>query len=352
MSEKKEQYSVWREDSSPGEVTKSPVPGVKIIQLTTKLKSFIQQNSPINNALVRNHVMNELYGTEVDGQLKFLTTEVTVRQRQGEQSAVYSLCSFSYDDSADLTILNKNGRYKITAYDRRIYNAISTLYLEGRKTVTLTEIFGVMTGYARTNPSSGQIQAVERSLNKLRSIRVFIDLTAEVNAHLIKDKQPLIDAGVLKDKTDRIQSAVIEDSMLSFRLGTITSEKGKVTKSIQVTSEPSLLTYNRAKKTLISIPMEYIGLVNSNATEKVIAFQDYLLMRIMGYKNGSMKQRRVLYETIYRDSGMEKPALSKDFIRDREVIKKLLDEWQQKGLVSSYCEVKEGRSFVGIEFAI
>ncbi|MCM1579561.1 MAG: hypothetical protein NC078_12265 [Ruminococcus sp.] len=343
-----EQYSIWQEDGQ-GEAVKSPG-GVKIIQVSSRLKNFFQQNSPVNNAMVRSQVMNELYGTDVDGQLKFLTTEVTVRSGRGEQSAVYSLCSFSYDDSADLTILNRNGRYKITAYDRRIYNAISTLYLEGRKTVTLTEIFGVMTGYSRTNPSSGQIQAVEKSLNKLRSIRVFIDLTAEVNAHLIKDKQPLIDAGVLKDKTDRIQSAVIEDNMLTFRMGTITSEKGKVTKSIQVTAEPSLLTYNRAKKTLISIPMEYIGLVSSNATEKVIAFQDYLLMRIMSYKNGSMKQNRILYETIYRDSGMEKPTLSKDFIRDREVIKKLLEEWQEKGLITSFKEIKEGRSFVGIEF--
>ena len=140
--------------------------------------------------------------------------------------------------------------------------------------------------------------------------------------------------------------------MLNCRMGTITSEKGKVTKSIQMISEPALLTYNRAKKTLITIPMEYIGLMNANATEKVIAFQDYLLMRIMSYKSGKLKRNKILYETMYRDSGMEKPPLSKDFIRDREVIKKLLDEWVEKGLVTSYKEVKEGRSFVGVEFEV
>lgn len=349
-----EGYSIWREESEPGDIRDTlGSERTKLVRISTgKLGSFVQQNSPINNELIRNEVMNELYGTDVDGQLKFLTTEVTVRERRGEISPVYSLCSFSYDDSADLTILNKNGRYKITAYDRRIYNAISTLYLEGRHIVTLTEIFGVMTGYARTNPSSGQIEAVEKSLNKLRSIKVFIDFTAEMNAHLIEDKQPLIDAGILKDHSDRIQSAVIEDNMLNCRMGTITSEKGKVTKSIHIVSEPSLLTYNRAKKTLITIPMEYIGLLNANATEKVIAFQDYLLMRIIGYKNGSFKRNKVLYETMYRDSGMEKPALSKDFIRDREVVRKLLDEWKTKGLLASYTEVKEGRSYVGIEFEV
>lgn len=349
-----EGYSIWREESEPGSITQQLTgERTQLIRINTgRLERFVQQNSPVNNELIRNEVMNELYGTEVDGQLKFLTTEVTVREQHGDNTPVYSLCSFSYDDSVDLTILNKNGRYKITAYDRRIYNALSTLYLEGRRIVTLTEIFGVMTGYARTNPSSGQIEAVERSLNKLRSIKVFIDLTAEVNAHMIEDKQPLIDAGILKDHTDRIQSAVIEDNMLNCRMGTITSEKGKVTKSIQIISEPALLTYNRAKKTLITIPMEYIGLINANATEKVIAFQDYLLMRIMGYKGGKLKRNRILYETMYRDSGMEKPPLSKDFIRDREVIKKLLEEWVEKGLVTSYKEIKEGRSFVGVEFEV
>ena len=162
-----EGYSIWREESEPGSITQ-PLTGerTELIRINTgRLERFVQQNSPVNNELIRNEVMNELYGTEVDGQLKFLTTEVTVRERHGDNTPVYSLCSFSYDDSVDLTILNKNGRYKITAYDRRIYNALSTLYLEGRKIVTLSEIFGVMTGYARTNPSSGQIEAVERSLN-------------------------------------------------------------------------------------------------------------------------------------------------------------------------------------------
>ena len=108
--------------------------------------------------------------------------------------------------------------------------------------------------------------------------------------------------------------------MLHFRKGEIVSEKGKVFKSIQIVGEPTLLTYNRAKKTLLTIPMEYIGLQGQNATDKTIAFQDYLLMRIYGYKNKKMRENKVLYDTLYRDSGQEKPALSKDFIRDRETI--------------------------------
>ena len=319
---------------------------------SSKIDKFVQQNSPVNNELTRNMTLNDLYNTDINGQLNMIPTSVIVREKHGKIAPVVSCVSFSYDNSVDLEILNKNGRYKITAYDRRVYNAVSTLYLNDRKTVSLTEIYGVMTGYARSNPTKHQLEAVERSLNKLRSIRVFIDLTEELKHQMIDDKQPLIDAGILSDANDKIASAKIEDNMLHYRMGTITSEKGKVFKSIQLVGEPTLLTYNRAKKTLLTIPMEYIGLQNQNSTDKSMAFQDYLLMRIFGYKNKKMRENKILYDTLYRDSGQKKPALSKDFLRDREIIKKMLEEWKNKGLITKYKEVKEGRSFVGVIFYI
>ena len=282
------------------------------------MDSFVQQNSPVNNEMIRNATMNDLYSTDIDGQMQMIPT--VVREKHGKAEPVVSYVSFSYDDTVDLEILNKKGRFNITAYDRRVYNAVSTLFINGRKTVSLSEIFSVMTGYTRKNPAKSQVEAIERSLEKLKSIKVYIDLTDEVTHKVIEDKQPLIDAGILKDHSDKIKKAVIEDNMLHFRKGEIVSEKGKVFKSIQIVGEPTLLTYNRAKKTLLTIPMEFIGLQGQNATDKTIAFQDYLLMRIYGYKNKKMRENMVLYDTLYRDSGQEKPELSKDFIRDRETI--------------------------------
>ncbi len=343
--------SIWRESRASGGVLQPNRESAEIIEVDNRrIDSFVQQNSPVNNEMIRNSTMNELWGSDVDGQMRMLPTEVVVREKHGKIEPVISYVSFQYEDDVDLEILNKNGRYKITAYDRRVYNAVSTLYLNGRKTVSLSEIYSIMTGYARTNPNAKQIESIERSLNKLKSIKVFIDLTDEVKHHMIEDKQPLIDAGILKDRSDKIKSAVIEDNMLHFRVGTIESEKGRVFKSIQLVGEPTLLTYNRAKKTLLSIPMEFIGLTGQSATDKIMAFQDYLLMRIFGYKNKKMRENKVVYDTLYRDSGQERPKLSKDFIRDRETICKMMEEWKNKGLITGYEEVKEGRSYTGIIF--
>ncbi len=315
-----------------------------------RISGFVQQNSPVNNELSRNMTMNELYGTEINGQLTLIPTSVVVREKKGKVAPVVSFVSFSYSDDVDLEALNKHGRYKVTAYDRRVYNAVSTLYLNGRKTVSLTEIFTIMTGYSRRNPSMSQLVAVEKSLNKLRNIKVYIDITEEIKHNMIEDKQPLIDAGILKDQNDRIKSATIEDNMLHFRIGTTESEEGKIFKSYQIVGEPSLLTYNRAKKTLLTIPMEFLGLSRQNSTEKSIAFQDYLLMRIIGYKNKKMKENKILYDTLYRDSGQERPEHSKDLIRDRNIIVNMMEEWKSKGLIADYEEVREGRSYVGIKF--
>ena len=280
--------SIWKDKENTA-VVDDVRDSIQVIERDSmRINSFVQQNSPVNNEMIRNAAMNDLYSSDIDGQVQMLPT--VVREKHGKSEPVISYVSFSYDDTADLEILNKKGRFNITAYDRRVYNAVSTLFTNGRITVSLSEIFSVMTGYKRTNATKSQLETIEKSLEKLKSIKVYIDMTEEVRHKLIKDKHPLIDAGILSDQSDRIKRAVIEDNMLHFRKGELISENGKVFKSIQIIAEPALLTYNRAKKTLLTIPMEYIGLESRNATDKTIAFQDYLLMRIFGYKNRKMKE--------------------------------------------------------------
>ncbi len=318
--------SIWRDIDSTDVVDFSKGVGEVIEHDSLRISGLIQQNSPVNNEMIRNPLLNDLYSGYNDG--KHRTFPALVREQKGRNEQVVSYVSFYYDDSADLEILNKKGRFNITAYDRRVYNAVSTLFVNGKDTVSLAEIFSVMTGYTKKNPSKSQIDTIERSLEKLKSIKVYIDLTAEVKHKMIENRQPLIEAGILSNMTDKIKRAVIEDNMLHFRKGELVSEKGRVFKSIQIIGEPALLTYNRAKKTLLTIPMEYIGLEGQNTTDKTIAFQDYLLMRIFGYKNGKMRENRILYETLYRDSGQERPEDSKGFIRDRETVTKMMKEYR------------------------
>ena len=315
-----------------------------------KIDKFIQQNSPVNNDLIRNDAVNDIFHTDIDGNLSIIPTEVISRTKKGKTSQVITMCSFSYGEDVDQTVYELKGSNRITAYDLRVYNAICTLYLNKKTTVSLNEIYSVMTGYKKNNPNKNQITAIERCLKKLSSINVFIDITDEINSNLIEDKQPLIDAGILKNKNDKIKKVTIEQKMLSYALGIIESENGRIFKSIKILVEPTLLTYNRAKRTLITIPIEYVGLSNGNASERIIAFQDYLLIRIMSFKNGKMRENKILYNTLYRDSGVGVPKDKSNRKRDRATIKKMLAEWVSAGLLESFDETRKGNAIDGFTF--
>lgn len=344
--------SLWDERAKGANSERQNTADLDIQVESSHIKMYAQQNSPVNNALVRDSLMNDLLPDRIDGQIQIVQTPVRVREKKGRNEDVYTLCSFSYDDAVDLALLNKKDRYKISGYDRRVYDAIGTLYLNGKRKFTLTEIYQVMNGYPDTNPNKNQLQAIERALIKMQSVQVFIDLTAELRAKIIPHKEILVEAGYLKSMTDDVESATIEDRMLKCTIGRFKSKQGRELVTIVIDKEPSLLSYNRSKGTLISIPMEYIGLYGVSSTDKAYAFQNYLLARIFGYKNHRLKENRIRYDTLYRDSGVEKPQRPTEIKRDRELILRMMEEWKSKELLASYTEWKEGKSFVGVMFEL
>ncbi len=262
-----ENKSIWKQELDSADIKQqSTEKPVEIENVSSHIADFIQQNSSVNNGLIRNTIFNELYGMEVDGQMRFIQQmgpqEVKVRGKKGKSDEVYSLCSFSFDDVDEAfeqrgIAINERGWSKITAYDRRVYNALGTLYVNGKKSFSCTEIYSIMTGYSRNNPNKAQLDAIVKSIHKLERIRVFIDLTEEVNAGLIKDKDPLIEAGVLKSHTDKIKKAVINGRMLTYNGLEIESVEGAKKDMIALTSIPLLLAYNLAKKTVINIPIPF-----------------------------------------------------------------------------------------------
>ncbi len=315
------------------------------------IETFIQQNSPVNNELIRNKAINDIMHTDIDGRISIIPTEVISRKKSGKKKEVITMCSFSYDEQVNQGIFELRSSNKITAYDIRVHNAICTLYHNGQDTVTLSEIFSVMTGFGRTNPNKNQLMNIENCLRKLGSINVYIDITDELKSEVIRDKQPLIDAGILKNNKDQIKKATINSKMLTYNIGHIESQKGKDFRYIHFTTEPILLTYNKAKKTLITIPIEYIGSINS-ITNKSIAFQDYLLLRIMNYKIGKMNKNKIKYESIYKNSGVEIPNDKSNRKRNRQCIKQIMNDWISAGLIAAFNETHNGSIIDGIEFEI
>ena len=99
---------------------------------STKIDKFVQQNSSVNNGLIRRDCLNELLHTDIDGNRSVRPTEVISRAKRKNKSQVITMCSFSYGDDVDPTVFELKSANRITAFDRRVFNAVCTLYANKR----------------------------------------------------------------------------------------------------------------------------------------------------------------------------------------------------------------------------
>ncbi|MBR6487466.1 MAG: hypothetical protein IKT20_01020 [Clostridiales bacterium] len=343
-----------------------------------ELDKFIMQGSAVDNNLSKINispdsqpietgmgVMTDLLNEAIDGQTAMVP--VKTRDIKGNKGkSVYTFVSFSYDEEdSDLKISLGQSRNKLTPYDKRTINAIGTLFLAGKDKFSLTELFSVANGYANKRPNKKQLEALERSIRKIGKIRMTLDVSAELAANNFQDKQALVDAGIIKDVDDNIKTAKFEGRLMPVEVAEIESEKGLRSVTIRVLGEPLLLTYNRAKRTLMAVPMEYLRNQNISMSERSIAIQDYLLKRVIGYQKGYFNSNKIMYDTILTATNLVEPAegekgeydekaASKKRMqkkRDRDLIFNIFDSWVKGGLIDSFSEIVTGaKTYKGIEF--
>lgn len=323
------------------------------------VKDLKLQNSPVNNELARNKALSDNLDPNSDESYICVRSGKN-RDEHGDTSLVYTITNFVYDtvrneDTKNINVVQLKNHTRITSTDRRILDAVSTLWMRGHIYFTPSELYRLMYG-SNARPSEQNLEDLRQSVDKLRCLLVQLDFTDEFNARLIKDPEQLVKLRLLPKKalTDKnyiAKKVVINDNLLS--LGAImTGFFGKQVDRYFIKSEPPLLMYNRIKNTIITIPAKYLELPVAN-TEKSIAFQSYLLARIVSYQHGALKQSTIMYDTIYQESGIAYPEKKIDLQRDRKIIKKMMDNWVNTGLIKSYSEVVEDgghRRIIGIEF--
>lgn len=334
-----------------------------------ELNRFVIQGSPVDNELTKfdlndqgNHVetgmsvMDELLNERIDGQISMVA--VKSRDKTAKKPAIYTLVNFSYDEDVELQILNQRSSNKLTAYDKRILNAIGTLFLSDKHVFSLTEVYCVANAYTNKRPAKKQLESVEKSIRKLSKINMFLDITSEVEGNNFPDTQVLKDANMLVSSGDKLHGFKFEGRLLPIQICTITSEKGQRSVSIKLETEPLLVTYNRAKRTLFTIPMEYMRSKDVNFSDRSIAIQDYLIKRLYGYGKGYLTQNKILYKTILSECGFSDGSkegssskIRNQKMRDRDMIQKMFEHWKISGLVDNYCEIiNNSGQFEGVEF--
>lgn len=312
----------------------------------------------LNDKATTQLINTDGFTQELNGQLRLTWG---ANQAPAKKDPVPTYIALTYEGTAGH--LNK----RLTAFDKAVYEAVATSFFYHKQEngsrafyITPQEVWRIMNGTASTSktPSAKQVERVCSSLDDMRFTRFYMDITAE------------LDANYLTMEDERIVNGIVDTYLLKADRVEFTTDKGRKITGYRVTDEPILYSYNKAKGHLVLVPYELLDTSDSTGNEgNTIEFRNYLLQQIGLMYEGQRNNSRILYSTLYRDTGTQPPEkrlnpanystetaykrnIRKEAQRDRDKINALLDAWKAKDWIKGYKLVKKGQAYIGVDIAL
>lgn len=263
---------------------------------------------------------------------------------EGKPTEVNTRCIVSYEgDNVTLS-----GRQTFTEYDRNVADAVTSLYLYGDSShvVTPASVYRAMVHATESEtPSPQQIGAVTKSLDKLRFVRVRVNLVDEFTRRNISlNGEQIVDG--------EIDTYLLALTKLKVSTG------GKAITAYKIMSTPILYEYAHLVGQVSTVPAKLLDIRDETGakvtnTEQRIEIKSYLLRRIerMKGKTGKKQSRHITYADLYKNLEEEAPSRKKQQ-QIREYVAKCLDSWTRDGYIKGYTDLAEGRSKRGVEIQI
>ena len=194
-------------------------------------------------------------------------------------------------------------------------------------------------------PSPQQIGAVTKSLDKLRFVRVRVNLVDEFTRRNISlNGEQIVDG--------EIDTYLLALTKLKVSTG------GKAITAYKIMSTPILYEYAHLVGQVSTVPAKLLDIRDETGakvtnTEQRIEIKSYLLRRIerMKGKTGKKQSRHITYADLYKNLEEEAPSRKKQQ-QIREYVAKCLDSWTRDGYIKGYTDLVEGRSKRGVEIQI
>lgn len=259
----------------------------------------------------------------IPGQLAFLNIGLSAESRtdKKERTIFYSILFSNFEDTKAVKALDD--------YDRRVYDAVSTLYNAGNNIFSLNQIYKQMCGNDKTCNAKGTQKAkIKASLFKLSRAWIEIDQS--------QDYAPYI-----KESAGKI--GVTYSGQLLYFDTLACSVNGRHTDdAIRILQEPILFRLAKDRNQIATIPNEMLGVAKS-LTPDYLAVENYLISRLARMQNKKTKSSdHILYSAIYERVGAEK----KDKMKRKRAIDNafiILESYQKKGLIQGYKADKNNK---------
>ena len=216
-------------------------------------------------------------------------------ERDGDKRTITNYVCLVIDELQDVIAIQN-----LTPYDRRVYEAISNLFLAGNKIMSIRKIFKTMGN--RGNPAPNQKDKIMESIRKMTRIRVKIDTTEEHRA------------GYQYNTPEKI-----EDSLLHARFEEWLEPSGQKIDVVKVACLPIVFELAIMRNQYFTASTKAL-LSPLNKTDINVSIEDYILKRL--HTSKSKKYETILLSTFYKNIDAVKKIQKS---RARDTVKRLLD---------------------------
>lgn len=211
---------------------------------------------------------------------------------------------------------------RLTPFDRRIYNAVSTLYANGAKVFTSTQLYHQATG-RKGSPGQAHTNKIRLSLKKMRQIQIEIDNTIPANPNYKISEH---DASEGKYKEIKYEGALLPTDSLTV---------GNTT-YIQVLRKPPLLENAEGKGQIIRVPLKAL----QTGSDNTIAINDYINKAIFSHSRAKTKGGKIPIELTALKAIC--PGLAQKTKRIQEITNDILNKLKANGIITDFEADKTG----------
>ncbi len=328
----------------------------------TYLPESIMLNPKVENVIIRHGDAFDLSGVvDTTGQLQL--TNVSVGPSSSPEAPIITSVAILYDGDDQ----RFKSRIRFNGFDRQVYDAISSLYIDKKKArnaeiiISYREIWNCMNGL--TN-------AAEANTKRLgeKSFALLSDSIEKFSSRFYMDISNELSAGYLnKDNMNSIsQIGIYDGHFLDFRRISTFGEDGSFNSKLQVYAMPVLCEYALAKNQVITVSAALLNTNDkSSISEDTIAIRGYLIREINLMKIGRRNSNKIKLETLYASIGtpsptatlpdnseITTPAIRKRAAANRKKIEAILESWIEQNWIKGFDWNKEGQNGQIVAFTI
>ena len=236
-------------------------------------------------------------------------------EKEGKERNIYYGVDFSPKEKNGVEQISIGK--KLTAFDRRVHDAIGTLYNAGNDIVSLTQISITMGGSDK--PSSRMLDKIANSIDKMRAAQIVLDQSEDYAPYIKHEK--------------RYKGSVVASEYVDAKINGVFAQN-----AVHIFREPFLMTFARDREQITTIPREVIE-TDKRKTENNLAIESYLLERISRMKHNKTKSiKKILYSNMFKVTNIT----GKQQQRALPTVEDYLKHYKKVGWIKGYKLVPDG----------